>query len=120
MSVFALPPNESDMSCVSSWLRYGTCELLPDERAEMTSPSAVSDLLIDCASLSRSPLAPVPRWSSHDGRHASCDMKRSILIILTLAGATVHHGARATQPNWRLGRRTERTNGRTSERARAA
>ena len=54
MSVLALPPRESDISIVSLWLRYGMCPLLV-ARAEMTSPSAERDLLMDCASFSCSP-----------------------------------------------------------------
>ena len=54
MSVLAVPPRESDMSMVSLWLRYGmwTASLA---RALMTSPSALRDLLMACASFSCSP-----------------------------------------------------------------
>mmetsp|Transcript_62277 Transcript_62277/g.178700 ORF Transcript_62277/g.178700 Transcript_62277/m.178700 type:complete len:202 (+) Transcript_62277:279-884(+) len=49
IKVLADPPNESCMICVSLWLRYGThfCFVAI---ASMTSPNAVSDLLISMAS----------------------------------------------------------------------
>jgi len=57
--VLAEPPSESLMSIVSGWLRYGTCDAPEgDVSAEMTSPSALRDLLIAVASFSRSPCAP--------------------------------------------------------------
>ena len=54
MRVLAVPPRESDISMVSLWLRYGmwTASLA---RALMTSPSALRDLLMACASFSCSP-----------------------------------------------------------------
>ena len=59
--VFALPPSESDMSCVSGWLRYGTPVLdwaaWPFlARASMTSSRAESDWLIATASLNAVPV----------------------------------------------------------------
>ena len=38
ISVFAEPPKESLISCVSLWLRYGT-NFAEDVSAEMTSPA---------------------------------------------------------------------------------
>uniref|UniRef100_A0AAY5E8C1 Uncharacterized protein n=1 Tax=Electrophorus electricus TaxID=8005 RepID=A0AAY5E8C1_ELEEL len=43
--------------CLES--RYGTCELRPSTKAEITLPSADSDRLIFAASFRRSPRAPV-------------------------------------------------------------
>jgi hypothetical protein len=57
MSVLAVPPSESDMSMVSLWLRYGMCGCSVAS-ALITSPSALSDLLIACASFSCSPVEP--------------------------------------------------------------
>mmetsp|Transcript_132866 Transcript_132866/g.265112 ORF Transcript_132866/g.265112 Transcript_132866/m.265112 type:complete len:208 (+) Transcript_132866:283-906(+) len=54
MSVFEEPPKASCMSCVNVWFRYGTC-LWPLVRHSITSPSAVSDLLISMASFCMSP-----------------------------------------------------------------
>mmetsp|Transcript_4419 Transcript_4419/g.16182 ORF Transcript_4419/g.16182 Transcript_4419/m.16182 type:complete len:201 (-) Transcript_4419:3185-3787(-) len=57
MSVLQFPPIESLSNIVNLWLRYGMCGC-SDASAEITSPSAESDLLIACASLSVSPSAP--------------------------------------------------------------
>lgn len=67
MSVLALPPRESLMSMVSFWLRYGMCACSVAS-ALMTSPSALSDLLMACASFSCSPLEPdfLTLGSGHD------------------------------------------------------
>mmetsp|Transcript_40119 Transcript_40119/g.106428 ORF Transcript_40119/g.106428 Transcript_40119/m.106428 type:complete len:229 (+) Transcript_40119:511-1197(+) len=58
MSVFADPPRLSCMSCVSLWLRYGIIFAF-DVKAIMTSPKALSDLLISMASRWDSPTAPL-------------------------------------------------------------
>lgn len=57
MSVLAVPPRESDISMVSLWFLYGMCACSV-ARAEITSPRALSDLLIACASFSCSPVEP--------------------------------------------------------------
>merc|ERR1719330_1815725 len=56
MRVFARPPNESCMICVSLWFRYGT-ELCFLAIASITSPRAVNDLLISMASFCVLPVA---------------------------------------------------------------
>mmetsp|Transcript_100635 Transcript_100635/g.178682 ORF Transcript_100635/g.178682 Transcript_100635/m.178682 type:complete len:244 (-) Transcript_100635:2401-3132(-) len=55
IKVLAEPPNESCRISVSLWFRYGMifCFVV---KASMTSPSAVSDLLISIASFSLSPV----------------------------------------------------------------
>mmetsp|Transcript_21824 Transcript_21824/g.56817 ORF Transcript_21824/g.56817 Transcript_21824/m.56817 type:complete len:232 (+) Transcript_21824:165-860(+) len=58
MSVLALPPRQSESSMVSLWLRYGMW-VCSEASALMTSPSADSDLLMACASLSCSPVEPL-------------------------------------------------------------
>lgn len=54
INVFAVPPKLSCMSIVSLWFRYGTT-FNPDVIPCITSPSAVSDLLISIASFLISP-----------------------------------------------------------------
>mmetsp|Transcript_24862 Transcript_24862/g.71806 ORF Transcript_24862/g.71806 Transcript_24862/m.71806 type:complete len:234 (+) Transcript_24862:316-1017(+) len=56
MSVFAVPPIESCMICVSLWFRYGTCFCFLTT-ASMTSPSADKERLISIASFICGPLA---------------------------------------------------------------
>ena len=58
MTVFESPPRESCRKYVSLELRYGTCLSLRASAA-ITSPNDDSDLLIDWASFSRSPVASV-------------------------------------------------------------
>uniref|UniRef100_A0A182J2R4 Uncharacterized protein n=1 Tax=Anopheles atroparvus TaxID=41427 RepID=A0A182J2R4_ANOAO len=59
MVVRALPPSDSCRMRVSFESRYGMCVLLPSARAEITLPSADSDLLMFFASSSTVPSAPV-------------------------------------------------------------
>lgn len=56
ISVFAVFPKESCRTCVNLWFLYGTA-LCPWVKDSMTSPSAVSDLLMSIASFCLSPTA---------------------------------------------------------------
>merc|ERR1719359_1290271 len=58
MRHLALPPMLSCMSIVSLWFRYGACLSFLDTSAAMTSPRALSDLLISTASFKASPSTP--------------------------------------------------------------
>mmetsp|Transcript_17075 Transcript_17075/g.59890 ORF Transcript_17075/g.59890 Transcript_17075/m.59890 type:complete len:230 (-) Transcript_17075:981-1670(-) len=81
--VLALPPRLSLISCVSLLLRYGM-NFSPVESAEMTSPSADRDLLMACASFSRSALAPVLPTRSLPARSTRLSLPVVIFLVCLL------------------------------------
>ena len=83
MTVFESPPSESCRKYVSFELRYGTC-LSFRASAAMTSPSDDSDLLMFCASFSRSPVASVRERRSEPARSTRCSLEQEPRPVVAL------------------------------------
>ena len=79
ISVFAVPPSESFINFVRTWLRYGM-NLAPSDSAAMTFPKALKLKLIAFASSQPASLVPVLEDFSLPARST----KESLPIVLTL------------------------------------
>jgi len=69
------------MRSVSLLFRYGT-NFSPLESAAMTSPSAESDLLMFCASLRRSSVAPVLSARSEPARSTRLSLPSDVFFVV--------------------------------------
>ena len=80
MSVLALPPRLSCISCVSLLSRYGM-NFSPSDKADITFPNADNDLLMFWASFNRSALAPVLSALSDPARSTNESLPVVVFLV---------------------------------------